>query len=184
MIAPISVIGLYEVSRMLEKGQPVSLRNAFNLFGYKSFRTIVVLSLVLGTIWITWLLSAYALYAHFMGDYVPTSFQDFFEKILYTNAGQSLMIIGSAVGFMFSLVIFWVSVISFPMIIDRDVTAVEAIATSVRVVLRNPLDNDGVGAHNREFDGGCRNPGIVWSGSCAAHIGACDMASYTGVLVV
>ena len=139
MIAPIAVVGLYEVSRLLEQGQPVSLRNAFNLFGYKSARTIGLLSLVLGAIWVLWLASAYAIYGHFLGDYVPTSVTGFINKIFFTPEGQSLIMIGSAVGYVFALVIFWISVVSFPMIIDRDVTTSEAIATSLRVVLKNPI---------------------------------------------
>ena len=139
MIAPIAVVGLYEVSRLLEQGQPVSLRNAFNLFGYKSMRTIAMLSLVLGAIWVLWLACAFFIYNYYLGDYVPTSITGFIDKVFYTSEGQSLMLVGSAVGYVFALIIFWISVVSFPMIIDRDVTTSEAIVTSVRTVLKNPI---------------------------------------------
>ena len=138
LIAPVAALGLYEVSRLLEEGRTVSLRNAFNLFNFKSLRCIVVLSLVLALFWVLWLVAANVIYSNALGDYVPASIPEFIQKVLFTPEGQSLMMVGSAVGFGFALVIFMISVVSFPMIIDRDVTAAEAIATSVRVVLHNP----------------------------------------------
>lgn len=139
MIAPIAALGLYEVSRLLENENTVSLRNAFNLFNYKSLRSIIILSLVLGLIWAMWLVAANVIYTQAMGGYVPTTVTGFIDKVLNTEAGHSLILVGSLVGFLFALVIFTISVVSFPMIIDRDVTAAEAIATSIRVVLRNPF---------------------------------------------
>lgn len=138
LIAPVAALGLYEVSRLLEEGRTVSLRNAFNIMNFKSLRCVVVLSIVLGVLWVLWLVAANYIYAGTLGDYVPATIPEFLQKVFFTPEGQQLILVGSAVGFGFALVIFTISVVSFPMIIDRDVTAAEAIATSIRVVLHNP----------------------------------------------
>ncbi len=139
LIAPVAAVGLYEVSRLLEEGRTVSLRNAFNLLNYKSLRYVLVLSVVLGLAWALWLFTAHVIYERSMGGYVPATFAEFFDKVLFTEAGQYLIYVGFSVGALFAAVIFAISVVSFPMIIDRDVTTAEAIATSLRVVLTNPV---------------------------------------------
>jgi len=138
IVAPIAALGLYEVSRLMEGDQSVSLRNAFNLFNFRSLQCVATLSLLLGAAWVMWLYAANIIYVSTMGDYVPASVPDFIQRVFFTDEGKSLIMVGSAVGFAFALVIFMISVVSFPMIIDRDVSAMEAISTSVRVVLQNP----------------------------------------------
>ena len=56
-----------------------------------------------------------------------------------TPQGWSLIIVGNGVGFLFALLVLAISVISFPLLLDRDVGAVEAAVTSFRVVRENPI---------------------------------------------
>ncbi len=58
--------------------------------------------------------------------------------MLTTGAGWALIIVGTGVGFVFALVVLTISVVSFPMLLDRDVGLGVAIATSVRAVAANP----------------------------------------------
>ena len=68
-----------------------------------------------------------------------TSVSSFFRQVFETPEGMKLMIIGNAVGFLFAALIFSISVVSFPMLVDKDVSAPMAIVTSLRAVLTNPL---------------------------------------------
>ena len=63
----------------------------------------------------------------------------FAEQVLTTEAGHSMILIGNVVGLLFALVVFVLSVVTFPLLIDREIGAAAAAATSVRVVLHNPL---------------------------------------------
>src|SRR5262249_42146688 len=63
----------------------------------------------------------------------------FVHDVLFTRAGWTLIILGNSVGFVFAAVAMTVSVVSFPLLLDRDVGAAVALMTSVRVVLANPL---------------------------------------------
>ena len=56
-----------------------------------------------------------------------------------TSAGWTLIIVGCGVGFLFALLSFAVGVVSFPMLVDRDVGVVTAVQTSFRAVAANPL---------------------------------------------
>jgi uncharacterized membrane protein len=59
--------------------------------------------------------------------------------VLTTNEGLVFLAIGNAVGAALSLVLFSLTVVSFPLLLDRDVGAAVALLTSIRAVAENPL---------------------------------------------
>ena len=71
--------------------------------------------------------------------YAPAaSIPNFLRQIFTTLPGWTLIIVGNGVGFLFAAAVLTISIVSFPMLLDRDTGAVVAILTSVRAVLRNP----------------------------------------------
>ena len=89
-------------------------------------------------IYLVWLWTAGAIYEGIFGTPV-TSVNSFLRQVFETPEGIKLMIIGNAVGFLFAALIFSISVVSFPMLVDKDVSAPMAIVTSLRAVLTNPV---------------------------------------------
>ena len=85
-----------------------------------------------------WLNVAQAIYALTFGDVEQASPAAFLHDVLTTDAGWTLIILGNAVGFFFAVAALSLSVVSFPLLIDRKVGAAAAIQTSVRAVLANP----------------------------------------------
>jgi uncharacterized membrane protein len=73
-----------------------------------------------------------------MGGKVPASLADFLSEVLTTPAGHQLILVGNTVGLVFALVVFFISVVSFPMLVDRDIGAAAAARTSVRAVIASP----------------------------------------------
>src|SRR5207244_300396 len=67
------------------------------------------------------------------------SMPDFVNQVLTTPAGWTLAIVGNGIGFLFAVVVLTVSVVSFPLLLDRDVGLAVAVLTSVRAVLANPI---------------------------------------------
>jgi len=59
--------------------------------------------------------------------------------VLTTNEGLLFLGIGNAVGAVLSLILFSLTVVSFPLLLDRDVDFVTAMVTSVRAVVASPL---------------------------------------------
>ena len=74
-------------------------------------------------IFVAWLIAAQTMYAQIMGGAVPASLGEFARQILTTPAGHQLIIVGNAVGFVFAVLVLVISVVSFPMLVDRNVSA-------------------------------------------------------------
>lgn len=86
-----------------------------------------------------WIATAQTIYWFHFGYAVPDSIESFVRQVLFTDAGHRMILIGNAIGFLFALAAFVISVVAFPLLIDRRIGAVAAAATSVRAVLHNPV---------------------------------------------
>jgi len=138
LIGPVVAIGLYEMSRRRERGDAASWADAFGVFRSPAFGAILALGLLLLAIFVLWLITAYAIYALTLGPAPPTSVAAFLRDVFTTNAGRAMIGIGVGVGFLFALVVLTISVVSFPLLLDRDVGLYAAVLTSVRAVRANP----------------------------------------------
>ena len=74
-----------------------------------------------------------------MGDGLPAAIGDFLHRVVIAREGWSLILLGNAVGFHFAVVVLTLTVVSFPLLLDRDVGVRVAIRTSIRAVLTNPV---------------------------------------------
>jgi uncharacterized membrane protein len=94
---------------------------------------------MLAVIFACWEFAAQALYVSLFGPALPQSLTQFIGDILHTQQGWKLIGFGTAIGFLFAVVALSASVVSFPMLLDRDVEVPIAIQTSVKAVLVNPF---------------------------------------------
>lgn len=139
LIGPVAAIGLYEMSREREHGVDVSWRHAFGMVKAPAFGAVILLSLLLLAVFLLWLGAAQVIYALTLGPEPPASLAAFVGDVFTTAAGWAMIGIGMAVGFVFAVAVLAISVISFPLLLDRDVGLFTAIRTSVRAVRQNPV---------------------------------------------
>ncbi len=139
LIGPLIALGTYELSRRRETGAHTTRRHAFGVLRSPSIVTIVILGILLMAIYFAWLFVAWGLYELNFGSAVPNSIEEFRRQIFDTPAGWALITVGSGVGFVLATVVFTLSVVSFPLLLDRDVGVITAVQTSIRAVLANPV---------------------------------------------
>ncbi len=139
LISPLAATGFYEMSRRRERGLDLSWGHVFDIRRSPSMISLATLGIVLVAIFFVWLGVAQAIYDSIFGAAIPESVEEFALQIFTTAPGWTLIIVGSGAGLLFAVAVLTISVISFPMLVDRDVGVMTAIRTSTRATLRNPL---------------------------------------------
>lgn len=137
IIGPAFGVGLYEMSRQREDEHKLSWLNGPAILHRPAIGTIAMIGIGLAALYLIWLAVAWEIYANTMGPALPTSTDAFIADVFGTAAGWAMIVIGVVVGALFAVFAMTVSVVSLPLLVDRDVGLEAAVTASVRAVREN-----------------------------------------------
>jgi uncharacterized membrane protein len=139
LLGPSAASGFYELARRRELGLDARWRHFLDVVRGPAAEPLIALNAIIFGLFILWVAAALYIYLHTMGPQAPQTPLAFLQAVFSTSEGWRMIIVGNLVGLGFAIVSLAISVVSFPMIVDRQVAWTVAMRTSVRVAWQNPV---------------------------------------------
>lgn len=146
LVAPFVAVGLYEMSRRFSRNEPFKWSDIFLVIFRQQRREFGWMSFVVLFVFWVWLYQVRLLLALFLQWQSFSTLTEFWLIIVSTQSGALFILVGTMVGAVLATVLFSLTVISMPLLLDREIDFVSAMILSVKSVIANPVVMLGWGA--------------------------------------
>ncbi len=137
LLAPFAVVGLYEVSRLRGKGEPVNWKPVFGALGGKGEeQQVLMIGIILFVAFSFWMILAHGIFAIFLGE---SGIGSETTGLFLSYEAIAMLTVGSAIGALVALALFSITVTSLPMLVDHDIDFITAMIVSMGVVRSNKV---------------------------------------------